>query len=110
MRIPKVGPWLALQREFNRALVIVRGLGKLGFFAITVAYALVGVLPMATAVNANTRSRVRRHLLVVGERSEGCLDAAEAQVLHDQVIVDPVLRPFTADARLLHAAERRHFG
>lgn len=44
--------WLAMQREFNRALVIVGGLGKLGFFLLTLAYALAGDLPMSTAAQA----------------------------------------------------------
>lgn len=44
--------WLAMQPRFNRALVIVGGLGKLGFFALTVAYALAGEVPVMMAVNA----------------------------------------------------------
>lgn len=44
--------WLAMQPRFNRALVIVGGLGKLGFFALTVAYALAGTVPVGMAVNA----------------------------------------------------------
>jgi hypothetical protein len=44
--------WLAMQREFNRALVIVGGLGKLGFFMLTLAYALAGDLPMSSAAQA----------------------------------------------------------
>lgn len=44
--------WLALQPQFNRALMIVGGLGKLGFFALAVTYAVVGVVPMRMALNA----------------------------------------------------------
>jgi hypothetical protein len=44
--------WLAMQREFNRGLVIVGGLGKLGFFMLTLAYALAGDLPMSSAAQA----------------------------------------------------------
>ena len=44
--------WLALQQQFNRALVVVGGLGKLGFFAITVAYVCDGALPVGMALNA----------------------------------------------------------
>ncbi len=44
--------WLALQPEFNRALVVVGGLGKLGFYALTVAYWLAGALPFGMALNA----------------------------------------------------------
>ncbi len=44
--------WLALQPLFNRELVVVGGLGKLGFFALTVAYALAGTVPVGMAVNA----------------------------------------------------------
>jgi hypothetical protein len=44
--------WLAVQPQMNRALVVVGGLGKLGFFAITVVYALAGVIPVGMALNA----------------------------------------------------------
>ena len=44
--------WLALQPQFNRALVVVGGLGKLGFFALTVAYCLAGPVPVGMALNA----------------------------------------------------------
>ena len=44
--------WLALQPQFNRALVVVSGLGKLGFFAVTLAYCFAGVVPVGMAVNA----------------------------------------------------------
>lgn len=44
--------WLALQPQLNRALVVVGGLGKLGFFALAVTYAAVGVVPVRMAVNA----------------------------------------------------------
>lgn len=44
--------WLAVQPRINRPLVVVGGLGKLGFFAITLIYALAGDLPMSMALNA----------------------------------------------------------
>ncbi len=44
--------WLARQARIDRALVVVGGLGKLGFFALTVAYWVVGDLPASMAVNA----------------------------------------------------------
>lgn len=44
--------WLALQTRISRALVIVGGLGKLGFFALTAAYAMAGDVPVQMAVNA----------------------------------------------------------
>ena len=44
--------WLALQPQFNRALVVVGGLGKLGFFALTVACSVAGVVPVEMALNA----------------------------------------------------------
>ncbi len=44
--------WLALQPQINRALVVVGGLGKLGFFALTLTYSLVGDVPTSMAVNA----------------------------------------------------------
>lgn len=44
--------WLALQPQVNRALVVVGGLGKLGFFTLTVAYAVAGVVPAGMALNA----------------------------------------------------------
>ena len=40
------------QTHFNRALMVVGGLGKLGFFALAVTYAVVGVVPMRMALNA----------------------------------------------------------
>jgi len=45
--------WLALQPTFNRALVVVGGLGKLGFFALTVAYAVAGAVPLGTVLGAS---------------------------------------------------------
>ena len=44
--------WLATQREINRPLVVVGGLGKLGFFGLTLAFALAGEIPMRMAINA----------------------------------------------------------
>lgn len=44
--------WLAMQREINRALVVVGGLGKLGFFTLTLAYGLAGDLPLSMAAQA----------------------------------------------------------
>lgn len=44
--------WLALQPQFNRALVIVGGLGKLGFFCLTVAYCVAGAVPLGMALSA----------------------------------------------------------
>jgi len=44
--------WLARQPRINRALVVVGGLGKLGFFALTLLYWLLGDLPGRMAVNA----------------------------------------------------------
>ncbi len=44
--------WLAVQPRLNRGLVVVGGAGKIGFFALTAVYAVVGDLPMSMAVNA----------------------------------------------------------
>ena len=44
--------WLAMQPKINRALIVVGGLGKLGFFATTLAYAIVGDVPAGMALNA----------------------------------------------------------
>jgi len=44
--------WLAIQPSINRGLVVVGGLGKLGFFAITLAYAIAGEVPPGMALNA----------------------------------------------------------
>jgi len=44
--------WLAMQPRINRALVVVGGVGKLGFFTITLIYAIVGDVPGAMALNA----------------------------------------------------------
>ena len=44
--------WLACQAELNRPLIVVGGLGKLGFFGLTLAYALAGDLPRSMALNA----------------------------------------------------------
>ena len=37
-------------------------------------------------------------------------DAAQAEILDLEELLDPVLRSFAAEARFLHAAERRHLG
>jgi hypothetical protein len=44
--------WLALQPRIDRALVVVGGLGKLGFFGLTAAYCLAGDVPLSMALNA----------------------------------------------------------
>lgn len=44
--------WLALQAQVNRAVVVVGALGKLGFFGLTLAYAVAGDVPVRMAVNA----------------------------------------------------------
>ncbi len=44
--------WLAMQPRISRPLVIVGGFGKLGFFAITLVYAIVGDVPSGMALNA----------------------------------------------------------
>jgi hypothetical protein len=44
--------WLALQPQFNLQLVVVGGLGKLGFFTLTVVYYLAGAVPVGMALNA----------------------------------------------------------
>lgn len=44
--------WLALQPQVNRALVVVGALGKLGFFGLTLVYAVAGDVPVRMAANA----------------------------------------------------------
>jgi len=44
--------WLARRPTISRPLVVVGGLGKLGFFAIAVAYAVGDVVPGSVAVSA----------------------------------------------------------
>jgi hypothetical protein len=44
--------WLAIQPRIDRPLVVVGALGKLAFFAITAAYAIVGDVPAGMALNA----------------------------------------------------------
>jgi hypothetical protein len=44
--------WLAVQSRINRALIVVGGLGKLGFFGLTLTYALAGDIPTSMAVSA----------------------------------------------------------
>lgn len=45
--------WLAVQPRINRALIVVGGIGKLGFFGLTLAYVLAGDVPASMAVNAS---------------------------------------------------------
>lgn len=44
--------WLAQQPTLHRPLLVVGGLGKLGFFGLSVAYAGAGVVPVQVAVSA----------------------------------------------------------
>ena len=44
--------WLARQPTIHRPLLVVGGLGKLGFFGLAVAYAVAGVVPVQVAVSA----------------------------------------------------------
>jgi hypothetical protein len=44
--------WLATRPRIDRALVAVGGLGKLGFFALTLAYAITGDVPASMALGA----------------------------------------------------------
>ena len=44
--------WLARQPMVHRPLLVVGGLGKLGFFALAVAYAAAGVIPARVAISA----------------------------------------------------------
>lgn len=44
--------WLARQPVIHRPLLVVGGLGKLGFFGLAVAYAVAGVVPVQVAVSA----------------------------------------------------------
>ena len=44
--------WLARRPRIDRPLVIVGGVGKLGFFALSVLYAITGAIPAGMAVNA----------------------------------------------------------
>ena len=44
--------WLAVQPAINRPLLVVGGLGKLGFFALTLIYAIAGDVPFGMALNA----------------------------------------------------------
>ena len=44
--------WLAVQPRINRPLIMVGALGKLGFFGLTLAYAVAGDVPMRMALNA----------------------------------------------------------
>src|SRR5690606_5808145 len=58
-----------------------------------------------------SRSTAARIVLVIvspfGPARPRASEPREAQVLHFQVLVDPVLRAFAPEARLLDAAERR---
>lgn len=44
--------WLARQPTIHRPLLVVGGLGKLGFFGLAVAYAVAGVVPAHVALSA----------------------------------------------------------
>lgn len=44
--------WLLGQRDINRPLLLVGGLGKIGFFALFVAYFVVGDLPGTSVLQA----------------------------------------------------------
>lgn len=44
--------WLARQPTVHRPLLVVGGLGKLGFFSLAVAYAVAGVIPAQVALSA----------------------------------------------------------
>jgi hypothetical protein len=44
--------WLACQERIDRGLVLVGALGKLGFFALAVAYWAAGDLPASAALQA----------------------------------------------------------
>lgn len=44
--------WLALQSRVHRPLLVVGGLGKLGFCCVAVAYAAAGVVPARVALSA----------------------------------------------------------
>ena len=44
--------WLAMQPRIHRPLVVMGGVGKLGFFAIAVIYRLAGDLPQAAVTQA----------------------------------------------------------
>jgi hypothetical protein len=44
--------WLALRPTLHRPLIVVGGIGKLGFFALTAAYAAAGEVPAGMALNA----------------------------------------------------------
>lgn len=44
--------WLARQHSLHRPLLLVGGAGKLGFFVLTLVYALVGALPSRMVASA----------------------------------------------------------
>lgn len=44
--------WLACQPAVHRPLLVVGGLGKLGFFGLAVAYAIAGHVPVRVAISA----------------------------------------------------------
>ena len=44
--------WLARQPTVHLPVLVVGGLGKLGFFALAVVYAVAGVVPAQVAVSA----------------------------------------------------------
>jgi hypothetical protein len=45
--------WLALQSRIDRALIVVGGLGKLGFFALALIYAVAGDIPPSMVFGAS---------------------------------------------------------
>jgi hypothetical protein len=74
--------WLAVQPQINRALVVVGALGKLGFFALAVAYWAAGDLP-GSAVPQATPDLLLALVFLWWARSErprtrGAMDAAAA--------------------------------
>jgi len=44
--------WLARQPIVHRPLLVVGGLGKLGFFGLAVVYAVAGLVPLQVAISA----------------------------------------------------------
>lgn len=44
--------WLALQSTIDPPLLVVGGLGKLGFFVLAVGYAVAGAVPAQVAISA----------------------------------------------------------
>jgi hypothetical protein len=44
--------WQSVQQPLNRALIAVGGIGKLGFFALTLVYAIIGDVPAQMVMSA----------------------------------------------------------